>query len=212
MIVTLKVAPNFLRSLQTSPPKIIVDQTQDSSELYTLMTPAEPNLSTAMVTKRSHSYLSYRPTTSIKTHSNDHFFDLLGFKPARATRRMRTAFMDAMTSHVQPVSHRFLNRAANPEAFKVVVSEFLAEYGPTYWGDSNRSHLEEPDTLKGFLCPRDALRAQSRQVYAELSLIMTNAQLLIRFVAVVEGFFNFKAYVSRRRDVSYSRPDCPREY
>lgn len=72
------------------------------------------------------------------------------------------AFIADMDDHVQPLSHKFLNRAANREAFKIMVAEFLAEHGPTYWGTSKRDHLEEPNILKGFLCPRDALRADSR--------------------------------------------------
>lgn len=122
---------------------------------------AEANLATAMNTTQSHLYLRYKPTSPIRSHNNVHFFDLLGFKPASASERMRTAFTVDMANHVQHSSYQVLNRAANPEAFAILVSEFLAEYGPTYWGDSEREHLQEPDTLKGFLCPRDALRAGS---------------------------------------------------
>lgn len=75
---------------------------------------------------------------------------------------MRTAFSCDMKAHLDSPSHKFLTRAANPEAFKIVISEFLAEYGPIYWGDSMRDHLQESDSLKGFLCPRDAQRVPSR--------------------------------------------------
>lgn len=75
---------------------------------------------------------------------------------------MRTAFIADVKHHVNSPSHRFLTRDAYPEAFKTVMSEFLAEYGPTYWGDSKRDHLQESDALKGFLCPRDAQREGSR--------------------------------------------------
>ena len=117
-----------------------------------------------MTTTPTGLYLSYVPKTSIKSASHNHFLDQLGFKPASTSEQMRRAFVADMTNYVQgqPLSHKFLIRAANPEAFKVVVAGFLAEYGPVYWGSSSRDHLEEPDTLKGFLCPRDALRARSR--------------------------------------------------
>lgn len=38
---------------------------------------------------------------------------------------------------------------------------------------------------------------------------MTLILLLIRLVAVVEGFFNYKAYTKRKSGVSYSRLDPP---
>lgn len=38
---------------------------------------------------------------------------------------------------------------------------------------------------------------------------MTLILLLIRLVAVVEGFFNYKAYLARKSGVSYSRLDPP---
>lgn len=107
-------------------------------------------------------YLSYAPTTDPKHHSSEHFFDKLGFKSGEASAGMREAFVVDVRDHVQHLSHRFLHRTANPEAFKIVVSEFLAEYGPVYWGYTKRDHLEEPNILKGFLCPRDSTRANSR--------------------------------------------------
>ena len=67
-----------------------------------------------------------------------------------------------MKIHLSSPSHKFLNRHTNPEAFRIMVSEFLAQYGPIYWGDSERDHLVEPDTLKGFLYPRDAQHVGSR--------------------------------------------------
>ena len=75
---------------------------------------------------------------------------------------MRQALVDNMDGHVQHTSHRFLLKIENPQALKVVVLEFLAEYGPVYWGNSERDHLKEPNILKGFLCPRDATRPDSR--------------------------------------------------
>lgn len=75
---------------------------------------------------------------------------------------MRDKFIANMNDHVQHLSHKYLTKAANPEAFKILVAEFLAEYGPIYWGDSKRDHLKKQDIHQGFLCPRDALREDSR--------------------------------------------------
>lgn len=75
---------------------------------------------------------------------------------------MRDKFIANMNDHVQDLSHKFLTKAANPEAFKILVARFLAKYGPIYWGNSERDHLEEQDIHRGFLCPRDTLRADSR--------------------------------------------------
>ena len=74
---------------------------------------------------------------------------------------MRTDFVVDMRNDLSFPSLEVLNRRADPKAFKILVSGFLAQYGPKYWGDSKRDHLQEPDTLKGFLCPRDAQREGS---------------------------------------------------
>ena len=106
-------------------------------------------------THPSPSYESYAPKSAIAAHCPAHFFDMLGFKSIQASGHMRAAFMANMGNHLSSPSHRFFNRRADPEAFKIVVLDFLTQYGPTYWGDSKRDHLKEPDILKGFLCPRD---------------------------------------------------------
>ena len=109
--------------------------------------------------------MSYAPTprTSSKSHqSQSEYFEKLGFKLDDESKDKRHAFLVNMKDHVRHRSHRFLQRRANPEAFQNVVSEFLTEYGPVYWGDSKRDHLQEPNSLKGFLYPRDAKRANSR--------------------------------------------------
>ena len=106
--------------------------------------------------------MAYAPAPSVKGTSQGHFFNKLGFKSMDATEEVRRTFTTDMANHVQHSSHKFLLRSANPKAFETVVSEFLAEYGPVYWGTSMRDHLEQPDILKGFLCPRDSLRTNSR--------------------------------------------------
>lgn len=113
-------------------------------------------------THPSHSYLSYEPKPSIKGHCPNHFFDKIGFKSADASAQMRIAFIADMTTHFKSRSHKNLTRTKDPKAFKIVVSEFLAEFGSSYWGDSERDHLQESDPLKAFLCPRDARRENSR--------------------------------------------------
>ena len=93
----------------------------------------------------------------------------------------------------------------------MIVSEFLAEYGPIYWGNSRRDHLEEPNVLKGFLCPRDTTRANSRWVCTML-LLITLTFIVDRLVYVVGQYFDYRAYNAKMSDVSYSRFDCLREY
>ena len=67
----------------------------------------------------------------------------------------------------------FLNKASTEDTSKVTVSAFLAKYGPTYWGIDKRDHLQEPDISKGFLCPRDAQREDSRWLSTTSFPIMT---------------------------------------
>lgn len=148
-------------------------------------------------------YLSYAPSTNLKYASLEHYFDKLGFKSREASADMRDAFVANMMEHVQHLSHRFLHRTANPEAFKIVVAEFLTEYGPVYWGNRKRDHLEEPNVRKGFLCPRDATRANSRWAYTMLFLI-TLTFIVDRLVDVLESLFNYRAYNAMIADVSYS--------
>ena len=75
---------------------------------------------------------------------------------------MRDSLATDMNSYVRSSHHMFLNEASTTDTLKVAVSEFLAQYGPIYWGVDNRDHLHEPDILKGFLCPRNAQREDSR--------------------------------------------------
>ena len=110
----------------------------------------------------TYPYLSYAPTSSHPNSCNDYFFDILGFKPATAFKQMRKTFNDDALAHVKSPSHKFLTSEANPKALKIIVLEFVAKYGRTYWGVGKRSHLQEPDALRGFLCPRDAQRLGSR--------------------------------------------------
>ena len=78
---------------------------------------------------------------------------------------MRASFIGDMNHHVKHKSHKFLLKTENPAASKTIISEFLKKYGRIYWGNNKREHLEEPDISKGFLCPRDATRGDSRWAY-----------------------------------------------
>ena len=75
---------------------------------------------------------------------------------------MRDCLATDMNLYVKSKHDMFLDKASTEDALKVAVSEFLAEYGPKYWGVDKRDHLQEPDIYKGFLCPRDAQREDSR--------------------------------------------------
>ncbi|KAF6225328.1 hypothetical protein HO173_012813 [Letharia columbiana] len=132
-------------------------------------------------------YLSYKPKPCVPHHCPRHFFDKIGFKPEHSSEQMRTAFIIDMETQLNSHSHNFLRKVTDPKAFTIAVSEFLVECGPTYWGDSKRDHLQEPDTLKGFLCPRDAQREGSK------------------LIAAVEGFYNYKAYKMSIRNATRSK-------
>ena len=75
---------------------------------------------------------------------------------------MRDHLATDMNLYVKSTHDMFLDRASTEDTLKVVVLEFLAIYGPKYWGIDKRDHLQEPDISKGFLCPRDAQRENSR--------------------------------------------------
>lgn len=125
---------------------------------------AEANLATATNVTPSNLYLSYAPIPRSSNINQKYFLDMLGFETSNTSNKMKNMLITNMNDHVQvrPVNHKFLTKTANPEALKILVAEFLAEYGPIYWGDSKREHLKERDIHKGFLCPRDALRKDSR--------------------------------------------------
>lgn len=75
---------------------------------------------------------------------------------------MRDCLATDMNIFVRSTHHIFLNKASTKDLLKVAVLEFLAQYGPKYWGVDKRDHLCEPDILRGFLYPRDAQREDSR--------------------------------------------------
>ena len=75
---------------------------------------------------------------------------------------MRNRLATDLSLYVRSTHDRFLNKASTEDTLKVAVSDFLAKYGPIYWGINKRDHLQEPDIYKGFLCPRDAQREDSR--------------------------------------------------
>ena len=113
-------------------------------------------------------------STSSTYFKQDTYFDLLGFKPAgRVFPDMRDRLAPDTNFYLRSTHGMLLIKASTEDTLKVTVSAFLERYGPTYWGIDNRDHLQEPDISKGFLCPRDAQREDSRWLSTTSFLIMT---------------------------------------
>ena len=112
-----------------------------------------------------HEYLHYTPSPvkgCIKSFA--HAFRKIGFLIDAASEEKRDLFAYAMRVHVNLSKLKFQRWMDNEVAFGTMVSNFLASEGEKFWGLSDRSHLEEKDATKGFLCPRDAIRQNSRSV------------------------------------------------
>ena len=123
-----------------------------------------------------YEYLSYSPISSTSSlyFKQENFFDLLGFKPAgKVFPDMRDRLASDTNLYLKSMHDMFRNKASIEDTLKVVVSAFLEKYGRTYWGIDNRDHLQEPDISKGFLCPRDAQREDSRWLSTTSFPIMT---------------------------------------
>lgn len=106
-------------------------------------------------------FLTYQPETDRSNNSYDYYFDLLGFNEGRP---MRDDLQRAINSHVMETAYRFLRKRDNRVAFEAITKEFLRAHGYLYWGPwlTRRTHLTEPNILKGFLYPRDAETQGSR--------------------------------------------------
>lgn len=107
-------------------------------------------------------YLTYAPNYTGQPSSYTSRFEQLGFKIDSTTKVKRDHCLDAVKGHVNSSHYKFLRSTDNAAAFNTMVTEFLEEHGGTYWGHSDRGHLEEPELSKGFLFPRDAGRPNSR--------------------------------------------------
>lgn len=109
-------------------------------------------------------YMTYAPglgsTCTGKSYST--YFTQLGFSSPAVALAVRDELIRDVRAHVDTSNYKYLRKEDNRNAFKTMVSEFLNEYGTTYWGISRRDHLVCQDVRKGFLCPRDAQREGSR--------------------------------------------------
>ena len=122
-------------------------------------------------------YLFYSPMSLTPkpnaSFNEGNYFDLLGFNPAGGDSDMRDRLATDMRLYLRSMHDMSLNKASTEDTSKVAVSEFLAKHGPTYWGVDKRDHLQEPNISKGFLCPRDAQRENSRWLSTTSFPIMT---------------------------------------
>ena len=141
----------------------------------------------------------YHPTRRTPGDNYDAFLDELGFRAGAIDAR--TDFIGDLTKHVDYSTFRYLRQSKNPLEFKKMVLDFFTKHGEKYWGLTERTHLSERDPNKGFLCPRDAARINSR--YGLLSFsIVSNRMGLFRMVMVLTSMFNYKAKSLWKKDVS----------
>ena len=171
---------------------------------------AEANLITATtaILSDSDSDLFYASISSSMSASRNYYFERLAFKSEDESEYLRNAFIDNVHNHVQHKSHGFLQRHANPEAFKIVIIELLAEYGPVYQGYSERIILRS-QTYQKYFFVSTALYEKVWSKYIVLFLI--TLIFIDRFIFVLKGFFSYRAYNTRKHDVSSSELDYPRE-
>lgn len=85
----------------------------------------------------------------------------LGFKQEQAELGYYHEMIMDLRAYLEGTAYFYLRRSDNPAAFKTLVLEFLEEYGPKYWGHSQRQRLEEVEPCKGYLYPRDIQRGES---------------------------------------------------
>ena len=110
-------------------------------------------------------YLEYAPTSGRMYGSYESCLDKLGFLPvthSKLARDMRNELVIAFKQYTHDPIRAFLQKKDNEAAFRALITAFLKESGPKFWGNRNRDHLEERDSSCGFLYPRDAHREGSR--------------------------------------------------
>ena len=112
--------------------------------------------------QQSHqTFLTYAPQSGDYRKGYAKYLDMLGF---RDIRMCREEFLKDVNKHINPQRATLVSQLSSGETLTTLVPEFLLECGDFWWGEEVRGHLEEKDSLKGFLCPRDAERPGSRSV------------------------------------------------
>ena len=114
-------------------------------------------------------YQEYVPRYQGPARSFTTCFQKLGFKIDPGSELKRENFIAAMKKQVDSSDLKYLRPTDNEVAFSVMVDEFLVQHGRYYWGVHNRDHLEEEDSSKGYLYPRDADRPVSKSVLRIMS-------------------------------------------
>ena len=104
--------------------------------------------------------MNYEPERKSIGDSYNSFLDELGF--AQKATDKRGEFVNEFKDHIDGSTFRYCRLHENPVEFNKMVLDFLKKIGVTYWGTIDRHHLQEPDPYKGFQCPRDAGRPNSR--------------------------------------------------
>ena len=115
---------------------------------------------TLATTSEISAWMTYQPERSTAGDSYNNFLDELGFASNNADKR--SDFVDHFKDHVDSSTFRYVRQYSNEVEFETMVLDFLRMYGLEYWGLNDRHHLQERDPNKGFLCPRDAQRSNSR--------------------------------------------------
>lgn len=116
----------------------------------------------------------YQPKRTTPNDSYNAFLDELGF--GSGADRERIEFISDLTKHVDYSTFRYVRQSKNPIEFKKMVLDFLTKHGAKYWSLTERNNLAEKDPNKGFLCPRDATRANSRYGFFPLLNLKSSSQ------------------------------------
>lgn len=151
-------------------------------------------------------FLTYAPQARNRKTNNHNYLDQLGFEKGSEAAEdeaflTRAAFVKDLRNHVKSSDFEYLLKVDNEQAFEMMIKGFLLKYGTTYWGASKRSHLVEKDPAKGFLCPRDAERKDSRYWSDSTIVLARCTELEYRMIEVLELMFNYRAHHARYADV-----------
>ena len=106
-------------------------------------------------------YLYYSPLPPNPCANYKNRLYKLGFKQEEAELGFNHGLVKDLRAYLVGTAYFYLRKCDNPAAFKTLVLEFLKKHGSTYWGHSQRHHLEEKEACKGYLYPRDVQRGDS---------------------------------------------------